>query len=217
MRIEPDCGSKTRWSSASAVDFPARVVADQNGIAILEVHVKNPARPRQYIDGQVYGIRPILEETLAYGANYPFNPWDFVSLLIWDNFQPDSPITWYGSLQPIFQQYANLYPIMERFLDLADYDSVCDHRAMLQLAFGLSIENPNSMPVTRDLSTAKRAAILEWLEFNGPDGKPLKGTPVAGQPAALGLSAEADSREPDLSRKGGKAAAAARRIGSRRN
>ena len=31
------------------------------------------------------------------------------------------------------------------------------------------------MPVTRDLSAAKRAAILSWLSSPGPDGKPLLG------------------------------------------
>lgn len=35
------------------------------------------------------------------------------------------------------------------------------------------------MPVTRDLSSAKRSAILSWLGSPGPDGNPLLGTAPA--------------------------------------
>ena len=72
------------------------------------------------------------------------------------------------AIQPIFQQYANLYPLMGDIVDLADYDSVCGLREMLLLAFELPITNPNSMPVTRDLSQAKRTAILSWLQHPRP-------------------------------------------------
>ena len=88
------------------------------------------------------------------------NPWCFVSLLVWNAFTPDSPITWHGSMQPIFQLYRNLYPAMDRFLDLSRYEDICAYREMLVLAFSLDVANPNSMPVTRELSNAKRRAIL---------------------------------------------------------
>ena len=102
----------------------------------------------------------MLEDTLSAGANYPFNKWEYVSILLWSDIPSQTPWTWFGGLDQIMQQYANLYPVMSRFLDLADYDSVCANRDLLALAFRLPPENPNSMPATRDLSPAKRTAIL---------------------------------------------------------
>jgi hypothetical protein len=211
-------GQPNPATPTNAVDFPARVETDAQGVAILPIQGKSPGNPRQYIDGQVYGIRPALEETLDFGVNYPFNQWDFISLLVWDEFRADDPITWYGSLQPIFQQYANLYPVMGRFLDLADYESVSANRRLLLLAFGLLMEDPNSMPVTRDLSSAKREAILHWLKNRGADGKPLKGIPPPAHApmafeaaAATGAAAAAEA-----DRRGGKSAAASRRLVLRR-
>ena len=70
------------------------------------------------------------------------------------------------------------------------------------------------MPVTRDLSGGKRTAILRWLRELGPDGRPLLGV-AAGLEAAVA----ADVREPvppELVARGGKGAAAARRLESRR-
>lgn len=129
-------------------------------------------------------------------------------MLVHDEFTPVEPIAWWPTLQPVFQQYANLYPVMDLFLDLSDYESVSANRQLLRLAFGLEESNPNSMPVTRDLSRSKRAAIARWLDALGSDGKPLLGErpppapPAAPTPATPALSAP----------EGGKAAAAARRL-----
>jgi hypothetical protein len=150
-------------------------------------------------------VRPILEENLDYGAGYNFDPWEFVSLLVWSGFAEEDPLTWHGSIEPIFHQYANLYPVMKPIVDLKDYESVVANLHILKLAFGLPVGDPNSMPVTRDLSSAKRKAILRWLS------KPLKGTPpgpVAA--AAMRQAALPEADEPPL--RGGKAMAASRRI-----
>jgi hypothetical protein len=209
-----------------AVQFPAVIVADGNGIAALPIVARAPGNPRDFIDGQVYGVRPMLEETVPPGAEYPFNIWEFVSVLVFDTFVADEPPTWRGSLQPIFQQYANLYPLMDDIVDLADYESVCAMREMMLLAFEQPVDNPNSMPVTRDLSTAKRNAILRWLREVGPDGKPLLGPvpPAAAAPppvspvrafAAVGaasVEADGDGGAAADPSKGGKAAALARRL-----
>ena len=66
---------------------------------------------------------------------------------------------------------------VQPIVDLGSYDSVCANVRTLELAFGLPIDDPNSMPVTRDLSPTRRKAILRWLREPGPDGKPRKGTP----------------------------------------
>jgi hypothetical protein len=208
---------------ADAIRYDTRAVTDAHGMARLRIQALDPGQPRGYIDGQVYGIYPALEETVISPANpYPYNQWNFVSLLVWSGFEPDEPPTWFGSIQPVLQQYANLYPVMQRFLDLGNYESVCAHIPLLALAFGLNPSDPNSMPVTRDLSAAKRSAILRWLISTGEDGKPLMGS--AGQlnarmiqPAAASPGSPAAGPShvtpPSL---GGKASAASRRLVAQR-
>jgi hypothetical protein len=191
---------------ASAISVPSRLTTDQQGKATLSISASAPGNPRSYIDGQVYGVRPVLEETVATpGEQYPFDPWVFVSLLVWDDFRPHTPPTWHDDLQPIFQQYRNLYPVMDSFLDLADPASVWEHKAELQAVFGLPLTDPNSMPVTRDLSPAKRRAILSWLA--APE--PVLGTAA---PALSGAPAT-PARPAAMPPGGGKAAAVGRRLG----
>ena len=160
------------------VEFPGTLTTDMCGVVGLKVRSHAPGNPRTYIDGQVYGIRPVLEETIVPATGpYPFNPSDFVSILVWDTFKPrENPPTWHGTLQPILQQYENLYPVMERFVKLGDYESVCANARWLLMTLTLDIGDPNYMPATRDLSTAKRAAIVRWLNHDGAPA-PLLGTP----------------------------------------
>ena len=57
-------------------------------------------------------------------------------------------------MQPILSQYARLYPFMKQFVDLGNYRSVVDNQSQIVHVMGLDPENPNYMPVTRDLSRA---------------------------------------------------------------
>lgn len=203
---------------ADAIRHEIRVVTDARGMARLRLRARDPGRPRDYIDGQVYAICPVLEETIISPADpYPYNQWNYISLLVWSGFEPDEPPTWHGAVEPILRQYANLYPVMRDFLDLGDYDSVGAHAKQLALAFSLDIGDPNSMPVTRDLSAAKRAAILRWLGEPGPDGKPLLGEPrqPAGPEPQMLPAAPAVPAAPAAPtvppHQGGKASAASRR------
>ena len=197
---------------------------DASGKATLTLSMSDPGNVRWFsqgknfgIDGQVYGVRPAFQDASANGV---VNPWNFVSILLWSQFQTRTPIpTWYGDLQPIFQQYANLYPVMNRFLNLGNYADVVANRRLLQLAFGLNPADPNSMPVTRDLSPAKRSAIMTWLAQATP---PL-GTPpttsaafvASDSPVATAMPAPASAALPTRLPPGGKAAAIARRAVAR--
>jgi hypothetical protein len=214
---------------ARAVSYPVRVVTDERGRAWLPLRAGDPGQPRDYIDGQVYALCPVLESVIvAPGDPYPYNQWNFISLLVWSGFQPGEPPTWHGDVQPVLRQYANLYPVMRDFLDLGDYESVCAHASLLAFAINLGIGDPNSMPVSRNLSAAKRAAILRWLTKPGDDGKPLLGDPpppTAAQPAGqlpagpgpragtAPTPAPGGQAPPDH---GGKASAASRRPAARR-
>nr|MCH9679788.1 hypothetical protein [Deltaproteobacteria bacterium] len=155
---------------------PVDIDASGRGTATLTTNAQGPGNPRGYIDGQIYAVRLRLD-----GAPpaWHTSPWQFLSVLCWDTLDDDPQLpTWYRDIQPIFEQYGNLYPIMSRhWIDLRDYDQVVRHVRILEMAFSLPESDPNHMPVTRDLSTAKRAMILRWLDETGPDGLPLRGKP----------------------------------------
>ena len=164
---------------ADAISYPAQLPCDPQGKATLKftVDLSKNSNPRGYIDGQLYGIGYQLttqpDQTIA-------GFWNFISVLAFSPFEAPKSPTWYADIQPILTQYGNLYPIMSKHLvDLGDYDSVVEHLKILRLAFSLPTEDPNHMPVTRDLSDAKRAMLLHWIDSPGADGLPLKGAPVA--------------------------------------
>jgi len=161
----------------TAISFPATLQTDAQGRATLSIAAFDPNNPRGYIDGQVYGVRYLLGEVaknLKTDSSFGHNPADFVSLLVFNSYAVPDPVTWYD-LQPLFEQYGNLYPIMDGIIDFRSYDSMAANAQLLAFAFGLPLSDPNHMPVTRDLSKGKREAILTWLTILGADGKPLRG------------------------------------------
>lgn len=197
---------------ASAIQFPASAKTDANGIAMLALTTSDPGTPRYFndgkdygIDGQVYGIQPSVNPN-QFGAG-PVNQWNFISILLWSGFTASDPVVW-EDVEPIFQQYANLYPVMNRFLNLGDYNAVVANKGLLTLAFSLDTANPNSMPVTRDLSPAKRTAILSFLA--NPQRRAVTDVAAAAEKAAA--APEMPVMPAPLARRGGKAAAAARRL-----
>lgn len=197
---------------ADALAFPATATTDANGKVTLPLAASDPGTPRLFadgaygIDGQVYGIRPAFADASVQDG--PVNMWNFVSVLLWSGYAiPETP-TW-ADVQPIFQQYANLYPVMLRFLNMADLDSIKANADLLTLAFGLDVTDPNSMPVTRDLSPAKRQTILTWL------ANPLPGPATAPEAAPRAAAPPGRSEEgggAPLAARGGKAAAAGNRL-----
>lgn len=199
---------------ADALAFPPGATTDPTGIAVLEVNASDPGTPRWVnggygIDGQVYGVRPAFADPNLQDG--PANQWNFVSFLVWSGFTAASPVTW-TEVEPIFRQYGNLYPVMLRFLDLTSYESVTANIELLQLAFTLDPSNPNAMPVTRDLSPAKQAAILAFLADPQPGTPPPAKvaeceTEVSAEPASSEPAAEGVKRV-----RGGKVEALARRL-----
>jgi hypothetical protein len=75
----------------------------------------------------------------------------------------------------VFAQFGNLYPVMSRrLIDLNKYEDVVQSRAVLALSLALPIEDPNHMPVTRDLSESKRRMLLAWLNERDANGFVLR-------------------------------------------
>ena len=139
-------------STLPAGQFSAQLPpTDATGRTVLTVTAHDPGNPRGAIDGQLFGLR------LQFGDGPQQAPdlCDLISLLVSDAYDPDPPITWHAHIRPIFTQYAHLYPVMDDFLDLADYEAVCANRELLAYAFDLDVTDPNSMPVTRDLSSGQ--------------------------------------------------------------
>jgi hypothetical protein len=159
-----------------------------DGSAELTLTANSPGNPRGAIDGQVYGVRYTLPQSTQGAGGYS-NPWNFVSVLVWDRFPIPNAPTWWADVEPIFAQFARLYPVMRSIVDMADYESVVANKRKLLAVLAIPIESPNHMPVTRDLSPAKRAMILKWLGPPESATPPLLGTPPT---AALSDSAAAE-------------------------
>ncbi|NES22625.1 MAG: hypothetical protein F6K41_27830 [Symploca sp. SIO3E6] len=136
--------------------------------------------PRGYIDGQVYGVYFTTnyeeEEDSTSDPSGTNSSSNLLNVLVWNKYDIPAQPNWVDDVQTIFQQYANLYPVMS-FLNLADYNSVTNDVSnngsksnldKMRDVFGLEPDHVAYMPVTRDLSTAKRQMIRTWLAGNPP-------------------------------------------------
>lgn len=173
---------------------------DRDGWTSLTLDCGDPGRPRSPIEGQIYfvlfAVRPA--------------PVDFLVVLVFDHYpEPPNP-TWEDDVRDILAPYAALYPAMTASLfDLSDYDHVRDRRAMMQLALSLDVSDPNSMPVTRDLSGPKRRTLLRWLAL--PDLPHRPDDTVTADVVAPAPPRDPDPVPPDAPVRG-KAAADAMRL-----
>jgi hypothetical protein len=134
-----------------------------DGTAELQLKASDPRNPRVYIDGQLYGV------TYALGPTPPpigsvQNGSQFLSVLVFSGYAAPAEPNWMENVRPIFEQYADLYPVMRPIVDLSNYGSVVSRRNILKNVFNAHVSDPNYMPVTRDLSEAKRAMIRTWLD-----------------------------------------------------
>jgi hypothetical protein len=152
---------------AESLRFPDSVLTDDRGRATLLIETSDPGNPRGYIDGQIY----LLRYSLGGAPDLVQHSFDFVIIHLRDRYEKIDQPTWLEHIQPILTQYGNLYPVMsERIVDLTSYESVAKERAILSLALSLEAEDPNHMPVSRDLSAGKRHAILHWLNEEDAPG-----------------------------------------------
>lgn len=154
----------------AALTFDPVTVTDDTGRATLRLLAADPGRPRPFLDGQVYAVRVAIEETLAAGAKYPFPSGDVVSVRVWEEFSSGPKVGW-KTIRDMLKPYKRLYPVMSRFLDLTNPLDLHARRDILIMSLLLEIEDPNHMPVTRDLSPKKRDALVRWLGTFTPKAK----------------------------------------------
>lgn len=137
-----------------------RIIADQRGKGIAMLEAGDPGRIRGFsFDGQVYSVR----HTIVGAQTDLVAEWDVFHVRIWDRLDLRCPF-WSRTVRPILAYYQRLFPIKKRFIDLTNRRDVAEHRRLLEHVLRLPIEDPNHMPVTRDLSPARRDAILLWLQ-----------------------------------------------------
>ena len=116
---------------------------------------------RKIIDGQVYALQYTFK-------GYPLNPDrneamnSAILIHVYDDVNANRQPTWLADILPVFQVYANLFPVMRDFLDLANYQSVVEKKCHIITSMSLDFEDPQFMPVTGDLSPGKTEMILNW-------------------------------------------------------
>lgn len=149
----------------SALHFPSSVVTGADGKAQLELVSSDPGNPRHFIDGQVYGV--------AFAPSGGSDPEvtqrkTFFSVLVHTRYKgPKSPV--WADVEPIFSQYAKLYPFMTKnIVNLADYDAVKQSASAIRSVMTLPMSDPRYMPVTRDLSGGKKKMIVQWIDAGTP-------------------------------------------------
>ena len=147
----------------TALTFPASLTTKTDGTVELTLTATDPGNLRGYIDGQVYGITYASGNTPPLGTRAGQQPDAQRPGLLGLPGDRESHLA-AQDVQPIFQQYADLYPVMKPFIDLGDFGAVARMRKLLRNVFAAPITDANAMPVTRDLSAAKRAMLLAWLD-----------------------------------------------------
>jgi len=163
-RLQPDDGDPAPGTPDNILNFLPNSPVNTNaaGKAVIKITASDPGNPRDYIDGQIYGITYNLSDQDFDDCN----PSNFISLLVFDSVAKatiENP-TW-ANLQPIMQQYANLYPLMSKgIFNLADQKVVDNNAEILKFVFSKEKTDPDYMPATRDLSRDKQQMILNYLD-----------------------------------------------------
>jgi len=86
-----------------------------------------------------------------------------LTCLLFVSTQGPAQPTWTNDVQPIFAQYAKIYPGMKQVLDLSDYDTVVANLETFNTVMNVPMSDPRHMPVTRDLAPAQLAMINAWF------------------------------------------------------
>jgi hypothetical protein len=167
-------------AGALTVSNAAAIATDVTGWATVTLATTDPGWPRTFIDGEVYGVNLAVTAggNAAANAGTSFSPSCFISVLAFSKVEVAGAVTWANDVQPILQQYSNLYPRphgpdryvpyageapLHPVVNLSNEAEVGAFAAMIRSALELPIGDPNHMPVTRDLSEGRRRILLDWV------------------------------------------------------
>ncbi len=144
---------------ADAIYMTALPLTDNTGKTKVSLTGTDPGNPRGYIDGQIYLINYALESVP--NLEQYFN--DLLMIHLRDSFPNLEHPTW-EDIKYTWIQFGNLYPIMSKFLVPFDMrNALLRHKEILIFGLTRPLDDPIHMPVTRDLSKAKRDAMVKWL------------------------------------------------------
>ena len=222
--LQPDPGAGGVAQPRQSLSATPSATTDATGRAEISISADH-IDPRPYIDGQVYSVELRVRGAASTGTD--FEPRCFASVLVYDHVAYPNRVLWEDHVLPVLGQFSNLYPRahgsnpyepfanqppFHPIVDLSDYDAVSRFRRHIARAISLPIEHPNHMPVTRDLSPAKREMLLRF--FSQLDrGDASRSMPASTAPAAAATPAPARAGKAAAARGGelgGKTAAAAR-------
>lgn len=171
------------------IKAPSTIRSDPNDIKTqpryaynLDSLVYETGYSYQDANGNTYQVAA---QTSAQGiSTYPT-----IITLVHDKYTIPQTPTWVDDVFPILNFYNNMYPVMHSILNLSNYSSVTAHIDSMKRAFMTPINNAAYMPVTRDLSNAKREMILKWLNFPiySKHFVPFDFTPVVNKDDLMGL------------------------------
>jgi hypothetical protein len=159
---------------ASALTFTASVTIGADGSASIPLTATNPAplpAGRQYIGGQLYylgGAWAAGNVWNGYGAGVFFAA--PLSVKLFSSIQPPIAQPTWSDVQPILFKYYYLYGYMASIVDLSNYASVKSNAQAIQGVLTLGFDDPNYMPVTREMSNDERQLILTWIANGCPPG-----------------------------------------------
>ena len=154
--------ANSSYFATEGLQFNWRAVTDASGIATFVFRGKGVTSRKDTL-GRIYNFRYCLGgETTCSDFNIGNSP----TFLVWSNETYQRPYFWDRDIQPIFQWYERLFPVMSRIVALGDYESVTTPYilALMKKSMSLNINHPSYMPVNRALSPTKMNMILEWLD-----------------------------------------------------
>lgn len=114
-------------------------------------------------------------DSLAYKLDGPWIGWGggvystglpIAAVLVWAPYKTAGDPTWEQDVEPVFKEYARMYPGMKSILDISKRSDVVkpENAQAIFNAMSLPMAHPHFMPVTRDLSPQRAAVILAWLK-----------------------------------------------------
>lgn len=137
---------------------PSSGPTDAEGALELSMTAADPGAPRgPWVDGALY--------QLAFGL-VAENPSERLGAIAVRVFDPHSREGTWANVGPILATYGRVYPRMGFLAVPAAVKGLL--AAFPKLLLERPLEDPRYMPVTRDLSRDKRAALLAWLEAGAP-------------------------------------------------
>ena len=169
VKVVPSVFFLSEGTNENRNPLPSDQFRVTNGVATIRM--KLPLiNPRPYNVGQVYSYQYYVDGKETEETDDNFKALNSaIVVVVYDDYKIPPQPNWLRHIQPIFKVYANLYPVMKNnFLDLSDYFEVVQSKKALIRSMSVGTEDPNYMPVTRDLSPNKVSMIIKWLNNDHP-------------------------------------------------